>query len=344
MVRDFSIGEAALSSSPYRLGILLGGPLGSTLNRRFGACRASSLLFTSVLILTALMFSLPLTLPLAMLLTCMLGVALGGRLFATMIIRAQSVLPPTLLATATGFYYTVFALASAPSGYLLAIAALQAGWSLGPTIYFTALAALGILSAITWRSGGEGVATAWSGKNHNRMVALSYCVLLIVDDEAFLKLVQMVGGSEGARAVELLLKKPNLSDEELAEMMKVDVKEVRRILHKLNEQGIVSYDIHRDKDTGHRIFKWRVQREQMIGFAKTQMRKLHERLKARLEHEQSHQIYWCGTNGCRKYTFEEAVDQLFKCKTCRKPLSIHDNTELINALKNKIAQLEKSLK
>ncbi len=169
-------------------------------------------------------------------------------------------------------------------------------------------------------------------------------MLLIVDDEAFLKLVKMVGGEEGSRAVEVLLKKPNLSDEELAEQLKVDVKELRRVLHKLNEQGIVSYDIHRDKDTGHRIFKWRVQREQMIGFAKTQMRKLHERLQARLEYEQSHQMYWCGTTGCRKYTFEEAVDLLFKCKTCRKPLSLHDNTEFINALKNKIAQLEKSIK
>ncbi|GBC69095.1 hypothetical protein HRbin01_00788 [archaeon HR01] len=168
-------------------------------------------------------------------------------------------------------------------------------------------------------------------------------MLIIVDDEAFLKLVQMVAGKEGARAVDILLKKPNLSDEELAQQMEMDVKELRRILHKLNEQGIVSFDIHRDKETGHRIFRWRVQKEQMIGFAKTQMRKLYERLQGRLEYEQSHQMYWCGTPGCRKYTFEEAVDIFFKCRTCRKPLSLHDNTPLINALKNKIAQLEKNL-
>ncbi|MDJ0270709.1 MAG: transcription factor [Aigarchaeota archaeon] len=168
-------------------------------------------------------------------------------------------------------------------------------------------------------------------------------MLIIVNEDAFLSMVKLVGGEDAARAVELLMKKPSLSDDELSQKLDMDVKELRKILHRLNDLGLVAYDVYREKDSGHRVFRWRVQQDQVIGFAKTQMRRVYERLKARLEHEQTHQIYWCGTEGCRKYTFEEAIDILFKCPKCGKTLVIVDNSKVIEALQRKIMELEKNL-
>ncbi len=168
-------------------------------------------------------------------------------------------------------------------------------------------------------------------------------MLIIVDEDAFLSMVKLVGGEDAARAVKLLMKKPSLSDDELSQKLNMDVKELRKILHRLNDLGLIAYDVYREKDSGHRVFKWRVQQDQVIGFAKTQMRRVYERLKARLEHEQTHQIYWCGTEGCRKYTFEEAMDILFKCPKCGKTLLIVDNSKVIEALQRKIMELEKNL-
>jgi len=169
-------------------------------------------------------------------------------------------------------------------------------------------------------------------------------LLVIVDEEAMLSMVELVGGEVAAKAVRVLMKKPSLGDDELSQILAIDVKELRKILHRLNDLGLVSYDVYRDKDTGHRIFKWRIQRDQVIGFARTQMRKVYERLKVRLEYEQTHQMYWCGTEGCRKYAFEEAMDVLFRCPDCKKPLTLYDNTQLIEALQRKMAELEKNLK
>jgi len=169
-------------------------------------------------------------------------------------------------------------------------------------------------------------------------------MLIIVDEEATLRMVELVGGEDAAKTVKVLMKKPSLSDDGLSESLGMDIKEVRKVLHKLNDLGLVAYDVYRDKDTGHRIFKWRVQRDQVIGFARTQMRKIYERLKARVEFEQSNQMYRCGTPKCRSYTFDEAMDKLFRCPVCKQPLALYDNTELIGALQRRIEELEKNLK
>lgn len=165
--------------------------------------------------------------------------------------------------------------------------------------------------------------------------------MLIVADETVLKVMKLVGGEDAVKIVKLLMKKPLMSDEEIASTLNMDVKEVRKILHKLAEQSLLGYEVARDKETGHRIFKWKVQNEQVIGFIRAQLKRMLEKLKAKLEYEQTHQFYHCGTNGCRKYSFEEAVDMLFKCPVCGKPLNYYDNSKIINALKKKIEELER---
>ncbi|MEM4184009.1 MAG: hypothetical protein QXF45_07315 [Candidatus Caldarchaeum sp.] len=164
--------------------------------------------------------------------------------------------------------------------------------------------------------------------------------MVLVDEESSLKIVQMIGGDDAVKIVRLLLDRPAWTDEEISIATNLDIKEVRRILHRLHEVGALSYEVHRDKTTGHRIFKWNVQQEQLVGYTKTLMRKVLERLKARLEYESNNQIYWCGTPGCAKYSFEQAMETLFKCKVCKKPLAIYDNSKFIENLKKKIAELE----
>ncbi|GBC74784.1 hypothetical protein HRbin06_00091 [archaeon HR06] len=43
-------------------------------------------------------------------------------------------------------------------------------------------------------------------------------------------------------------------------------------------------------------------------------------------------------------TFEEALENLFKCPNCGKVMQLTDNTQIIKAIKWKIEQLEKELK
>lgn len=168
--------------------------------------------------------------------------------------------------------------------------------------------------------------------------------MIILDEESCLKIVEMIGGETARRVVSTLLDKPSLTDEEISIATAIDIKEVRRVLHKLNDLGAVSYEVHRDKTTGHRIFKWRVQQEQLVGYTKILMKKVLERLKARLEYEEGNQMYWCGTPGCSKYSFTASMENLFRCRVCGKPLSQYDNSKFVESLRRKIAELEANIK
>ncbi|MEM1945942.1 MAG: hypothetical protein QW614_01580 [Candidatus Caldarchaeum sp.] len=168
--------------------------------------------------------------------------------------------------------------------------------------------------------------------------------MIMLDEESCLRIVGMIGGETARKVVKTLLNKPALTDEEISAMTSIDIKEVRKTLHRLNDVGAVSYEVHRDKSTGHRVFKWRVHQEQLIGYTRILMRKVLERLKARLDYELNNQMYWCGTPGCAKYSFEHAMEALFKCRVCRKPLTLYDNTKFAEALQKKIAELEAIVK
>lgn len=168
-------------------------------------------------------------------------------------------------------------------------------------------------------------------------------MFLHIDEDTIIELAVLVGGENAGKIMKYLLKKPGITDEELSRILQIDIKEVRKILHKLNEQGVLHYELAREKDTGHRIFRWYVGQEQVTGFIITNMKKILERLKERLEYEKSHQFYWCGTKGCRKLPFEEALDNLFKCPVCGSPLQPVDNEETIKAIESKIEEIKSNL-
>ncbi len=168
-------------------------------------------------------------------------------------------------------------------------------------------------------------------------------MLLIIEKNTIIELARLVGGDDAARVMKLLLRKPGIVDEELASRLKMDIRDVRKILHKLNEMGILHYELSRDKETEHRIFKWYVQEEQITGFILTNMKKILDRLKEKLESEKNNQYYWCGTLGHPRLLFDEAMDRLFRCPVCGKPLSPHDSEELVKALEWKVGEIEKAL-
>jgi transcription initiation factor TFIIE subunit alpha len=63
----------------------------------------------------------------------------------------------------------------------------------------------------------------------------------------------------------------------------------------------------------------------------------------RLEYEEAHEFYYCGTQTCVTRTFEESMETFFRCPTCQKPLNRIDNADLKAALRWKIKQLEEDI-
>ena len=63
-------------------------------------------------------------------------------------------------------------------------------------------------------------------------------------------------------------------------------------------------------------------------------------LSTRLDYEEKNDFYYCGTPECNRITFDDAMELVFKCPTCGKVLQHYDNGPIVEALADKIKQLE----
>jgi len=164
-----------------------------------------------------------------------------------------------------------------------------------------------------------------------------------VDDETLMKIADVFDGEEAVRVVDVLKGVNEITDEEIASKTGIRLNNVRKILYKLYDHSLVALRRTRDESTGWFIFHWRLQPDQLEGFILNQKRRVLEKLETRLEYEKNHDFYYCYTPGCRRIPFEEAVELIFRCPTCSKPLMHFDNDQIIETLNKKVEQLRKEM-
>jgi transcription initiation factor TFIIE subunit alpha len=158
-----------------------------------------------------------------------------------------------------------------------------------------------------------------------------------------MKIAEALGEEEAVKLIEILKDSDETTDDEIANKTGIRLNSVRKILYKLYDHSLVSLRRTRDPKTGWFIFHWRLQPDQVEGFILSQKRRVLEKLDIRLEYEKNHDFYYCSTAGCRRIPFEEAVELVFRCPTCGKPLMHYENDKMIQALTRKVEQLRKEL-
>jgi transcription initiation factor TFIIE subunit alpha len=168
-------------------------------------------------------------------------------------------------------------------------------------------------------------------------------MLAFVDEKTLEKVAEAFGGEEAVQIVKVLKETGETTDDEIAAKTEIRLNTVRKILYKLYDHSLVGLRRSRDKNTGWFIFHWRLQLDQLEGFIMNQKRRVLEKLEARLRYEQAHDFYYCGTEGCKRIPFEDAMELVFRCPTCSKLLMHFDNTELKETLAQQVEQLRKEL-
>ena len=168
-------------------------------------------------------------------------------------------------------------------------------------------------------------------------------MLSTVDDATLMRVAVALGEEDAVKLIENLKNSDETTDDEIASKTGIRLNSVRKILYKLYDHSLVSLRRTRDPKTGWFIFHWRLQPDQLEGFILSQKRRVLEKLSVRLEYEKNHDFYYCSTAGCRRVTFEEAVELVFHCSTCGKPLAHYGNEKLVQRLAVKVDQLRKEL-
>jgi transcription initiation factor TFIIE subunit alpha len=164
-----------------------------------------------------------------------------------------------------------------------------------------------------------------------------------IDDATLLKVAEALGEEDAVKLIDILKNSQETTDDEIANKTGIRLNFVRKILYKLYDHSLVSLRRTRDPKTGWFIFHLRLQPDQLEGFILSQKRRVLEKLNVRLEYEKNHDFYYCQTAGCKRVPFEEAVELVFRCPTCGKPLMHYDNEKILDALGKKVDILRKEL-
>lgn len=167
--------------------------------------------------------------------------------------------------------------------------------------------------------------------------------MAFVDHDTLMQVARILGGEEAARIVEALSQIGETTDEEIVDKADIKLNTVRKILYRLYDHSIVALRRTRDKNTGWFVFHWRLQPDQIDGFLTNQKKHILEKLEIRLDYEKNHDFYHCYTPGCKRLTFEEATEYVFRCPKCDKSLMHFDNEKIIEFLSKKVVQLKSEL-
>ena len=168
-------------------------------------------------------------------------------------------------------------------------------------------------------------------------------MLSTINEATLAKVAEALGEEEAVKLIEILKNSDEITDDEIANKTGIRLNNVRKILYKLYDHSLVSLRRTRDPKTGWFIFHWKLQPDQLEGFILSQKRRVFEKLNIRLEYEKNHDFYYCNTEGCKRIPFEEAVELVFRCPTCGKPLMHYNNEKIVQNLTKKLENLRKEL-
>jgi transcription initiation factor TFIIE subunit alpha len=171
-----------------------------------------------------------------------------------------------------------------------------------------------------------------------RFVTLTY-----VDDETLMKVADVLGQEEAVKIIYILKDAGEITDDQIANKTEIRLNTIRKILYRLYDHSLVSLRRSRDENTGWFIFHWKLQPDQLEGFITNQKRHVLQKLDTRLSYEKNHDFYFCDTPGCKRVPFEDAMELVFRCPTCNKPMMHFDNGRIVEVLSRKVDQLRKEL-
>ncbi|MFC7177297.1 transcription factor [Halosegnis marinus] len=133
-----------------------------------------------------------------------------------------------------------------------------------------------------------------------------------------------------------------VTDEELAEDLGLELNDVRRALFILYENDLATYRRLRDEDSGWLTYLWTFEYDNIPEKLEEEMHRLLDALAERREYEMNNEFYLCENDSIR-FEFGEAMDFGFECPNCGEQLVDMDNARLVDAMDERIADLRDEL-
>lgn len=129
-------------------------------------------------------------------------------------------------------------------------------------------------------------------------------------------------------------------DGALSEDLDINIKEVRKALNVLHENGLIELRISVDED-GWRTYTWIKSKNRVEELMSKKIEEEIERVEDELKIERGKVFYVCPFG--ERFVFEDAFSLNFNCPWCEKPLIWEDNEDKIKKLEDRLENLRRSL-
>ncbi len=152
------------------------------------------------------------------------------------------------------------------------------------------------------------------------------------------------GNQEAVKIAKTLLTTDDeTTDERIAELTKIKLNIVRKILYILNENKLTLFRRVRDKRSGWFVYYWNENFDHLPILLKERGNKVIDKLEIRMRFEDQNYFFHC-SNGCaQRYIFIDAMELNFQCPECAGGILGEDrNTKKVKHLKDTIVRLRQN--
>ncbi|MCK4844938.1 MAG: transcription factor [Candidatus Heimdallarchaeota archaeon] len=159
--------------------------------------------------------------------------------------------------------------------------------------------------------------------------------------QTLIEVVEDICGEEVKQVTLVLLNsEEETTDEEISEKLDMRLNQVRKSLYKLYDLQLATFRRIRDKSTGWFVYFWILHPERIDFLVEKKQNEVLNKLKSRLEYEDSNMFFTCSNHECPRVIFQDAMDSNFVCGKCGERLEAFDNEQLKTILNTKIVELE----
>ncbi len=159
--------------------------------------------------------------------------------------------------------------------------------------------------------------------------------------QTLIEVVEDICGEEVKQVTLVLLNsEEETTDEEISEKLDMRLNQVRKSLYKLYDLQLATFRRIRDKSTGWFVYFWILHPERIDFLVEKKQNEVLNKLKSRLEYEDSNMFFTCSNPECPRVIFKDAMDSNFVCAKCEERLEAFDNNQLKAVLNVKIVELE----
>jgi transcription factor E len=161
-----------------------------------------------------------------------------------------------------------------------------------------------------------------------------------MQEKLLFDLVEELAGEETGRIVSILFNKKHVNEFLISRKMELTINQVRNILYKLSNFGLVSFIRKKDNKKGWYIYYWTLNTEKSLAMIEDSLQKKITALEEELQRRETERFFVCKPCGIET-TEALALEHGFSCEECAEVYNLSDNTKIIRETKTKITRKQK---